>query len=249
MWRHTWGSIAGRSHARDHRPCEDSVHVRAIQHRLIVAVADGAGSASLSKCGSSLVAKVLVEEAAHNITDGMSASAIERMVQRSFWRARRVLERAARQFQRSLDEFATTGILVVATPQLLVTGHLGDGGAVAVTRDGDFLTASAPSQGRYANETFFITDDDYADRIKLSVDRRSVLGIAAFSDGLQDEAFDRRGQPAASLFGPIFRWLEEDDELVAAAKLQSFLECPDLQSKTDDDITLAVALTVPPTHG
>jgi hypothetical protein len=134
---------------------------------------------------------------------------------------------------------------VLSTPETTLVMQIGDGGAVIDVGAGLEL-AVAPMEGEYANSTRFVIDDDAADRLATCRYPHPVLRAAAFSDGIQRLALDlASGRPHAPLFERLFEVTAgaapgREEELHAA--LVRFLNSPDVNERTDDDKTLALAV-------
>jgi hypothetical protein len=104
--------------------------------------------------------------------------------------------------------------------------------------------------GEYANSTRFVIDDDAAERLVVRRWDAPVQRAAAFSDGIQNLALDlASGQPHAPLFDHLFAVTERaaagrEEDLHGA--LVRFLNSPDVNERTDDDKTLALAVRTAP---
>ena len=121
---------------------------------------------------------------------------------------------------------------------------VGDGAAV-VGDDTDTLMALAtPHSGEYINETTFITSPEAIQTAQVGVWHGVARHIAAFSDGLQMLALKMpAGLPHAPFFMPLFHFMASmTDAADAQDQLAAFLRSPRVRERTDDDVTLLLAV-------
>ena len=230
-WRALASSVAGSGHRARGVGCEDSSCVEVGDDgTLLVAVADGAGSAPLAAEGSSRAVAAAMEamRAGVDLADVMAA-------------ARASLEPVAAGER--LGDRATTLLVVRVRDGVVETAQVGDG-AVVLRRAGALEVVAADEKGEYLNETCFLTSAGWLESLRCaSVDADGVDGVAAMTDGLQLVAFDlATGVPHAPFFEPFFAFVAGDGEVEGLA---TFLGSDRVGERTDDDVTLAVAALVP----
>ena len=219
---------------------------------LIAAVADGAGSASLSDVGSSLAvdssvraAEIHLRESHDHAPHALDKACLSRTVRVAMEEARCVLEEEAERRSIDLVQFATTRLLVIHTGTLRAGGQIGDGAIVVAQSPDSYSTFIAPRRGEYGNQTNFLTAKDAMSRIDVRADRVDVgFGhLAMFTDGLQDLVLNAADDsPHVPFFKPMFAWLESrSDSDSATLEMSTFLESPRVRNRTDDDLTLLLA--------
>jgi serine/threonine protein phosphatase PrpC len=165
----------------------------------------------------------------------------------TFQNARTALEQLGEEHDEPLRSFATTLTCLVATPEQLVVGQLGDGAVVAVGEDGDLNTVTTLQRGEYANETNFLTQDQALDLVTIQVIDEQVQALAVMSDGLTRLALKRpNNEPHPPFFKPLFAFVESsassNDPAQANDALIEFLTSPRVCERTDDDKALVLAL-------
>ena len=104
-----------------------------------------------------------------------------------------------------------------------------------------------PQSGEYANCTWFVTDDDAAERVQ-SVAAEGVDEVALLTDGLQGLAlrFDTR-EAHGPFFEPMFARLRAEGEGEdLREELRAFLGSAPVNQRTDDDKTLVLATRLLP---
>lgn len=231
-WTVTAAKQAGTSHLRRGEGCADAFAVGNGDGVLVLAVADGAGSA---RCGA--------EGAAH-----AASRAVEIALQETDLRS---------VFQGTLDsllemvgerppaDFHTTLLLAVLTDDTLSVGNIGDGWAV-VREEGALRAVAAPVRSEYVNETFFLTSRGaLEDAVYEVVPASGLDAVALLTDGPAWFSIDLDNRtPSAALFGKLFAFAsdasrpsEERDE-----ELARFLSSEMVLRKTDDDKALILAV-------
>ncbi len=241
-WRVVGASVAGSSHQRFGQLCQDAAGwALGPERSLIVAVADGAGSASLGREGAQLAVSTAVEflSSRRSLDSGNSSkdqltSALEH--------ARFALRSDAEERGVEVRELATTLILLQATRNHVATIQVGDGAAVVEDHRVGVVGLTKPQAGEYINETMFITSEDAMEWAQTAVHEGSLFGGAIFSDGLQMLALNMpEGTPYAPFFNPLLRFVGAATDAGAADdQLKSFLLSPRVTNQTTDDLTLVL---------
>lgn len=241
-WRVVGASVAGSSHQNYGQPCQDAAGWALGPDRcLIVAVADGAGSAKLGGEGAQLAVSTAVNHLAGRRSLG-SGDASKNDLIAALELARSALISEAEDRGVDVRELATTLILLQATPHSVTALQVGDGAAVIEDRQNGVLGLTKPQVGEYINETNFITAEDAMDRVETVTRQGSPSGGAVFSDGLQLLALKMpEGTPHTPFFDPLLRFVSSATDASAAdEELRSFLSSPRVTNQTTDDLTLVL---------
>ncbi|TPW10016.1 MAG: Serine/threonine protein phosphatase, partial [Halothiobacillaceae bacterium] len=235
------------SHKKRGVPCQDVGEVQFTpQGMLIVAVADGAGSALHSELGASIA----VDAAMLGLAERFSTEELvgtehdTRELLRDVAReARQQVINAAHKLDVEKGQLACTLILCVASRTRVVVLHIGDGAVVIRMVDGGLQTLSAPVNGEYFNETHFLTDDTFDACGRFSACFGLPQEIAVITDGLELTAIDIKTYvPFAPFFNPLmdfFRDAESSD--FARMEIEALLQSPRVAERTSDDLTLILA--------
>jgi hypothetical protein len=245
-WRSVDGYAAGTAHLESNLPCQDRCEVGVLAGgRVAVAVlADGAGSAAYAERGAELVCAALMDAITNDVASVHDLATIDDATVRS-WLAdvRAHLAGEAAHHDHDLREYAATALACVASGDHTICLQLGDGGIVVRAPGDPFAVAIWPENGEYANQTYFVTDDDAIDRLAIARFGR-VDDVVVFSDGLSRLALDHATRTAfAPFFEPLTRTVRESDRSQAqlCADLDAYLESPAINARTDDDKALAIA--------
>jgi hypothetical protein len=245
VWRTIGASVIGTSHLAAQTRCQDhsgyAVVERADGEAIVIALADGAGSAAASFHG----AKTAVDASIAYLTQALGGSGAlhaDEMIAACFAAAReRVLDVAA-EYRHDARDYSSTLLVAVATPSATGVGQIGDG--AIVLDDGGLRAATWPQQGEYANSTHFLVDADALERLVVA-DGGPARRIAVFSDGLQSLALRYDTQaPYEPFFAPLFTYLESAAKPDAEVEdeLRAYLGSPAVNARTDDDKSLVVAV-------
>jgi serine/threonine protein phosphatase PrpC len=247
-WRVAGASVAGTAHERAGIACQDA-HRWAILSNgcLIIAVADGAGSAARSGEGAQCAVEAAETTLSHLLEDGppIDDQAWREAIAATLEAALAAVDTHAEGMNTPVRDFATTLTVVAATAEHLAVGQVGDGVAVAEGADGLFL-AVAPQRGEYANEVSLLTSPQAVEGAAIVTFPAAVRALTVTTDGLLRLAVRLPSHaPHAPFFRPLFAFLAETADLTTAGEeLARFLASERVCDRTDDDKTLVLAIHV-----
>lgn len=207
-------------------------------------VADGAGSAACGGQGAELAIEAAASFLVTKLAERELALSDELAVE-CVAAVREQLYAAASKDGRSARDFACTFLGVISSVHGTVIFQIGDGGIVLDVGNG-LEVPIPPMIGEYANMTRFVTDEDAIARLATHATTRTALRVAAFSDGIQRLALNMASNTAHEpFFSPKFAivakaTIEQEDALRLA--LESFLNSAEVNERTDDDKSLALAV-------
>lgn len=209
-------SKRGRSHAKAGGFREDDFALATHGAWHIAAVADGAGSARLSRRGSRLAVETVTRELPAMLDEHLGAdfacpgdhqalsdAAQNEVAQRLYktlvaasYAALEALQKQADELEEPVASLSTTLILVIARrfEQRWFVGafSIGDGGAALLDLESKtVLPLTAPDSGEYAGQTRFLAKSEFADADEVSKRLRIATperftAIALMSDGVTD---------------------------------------------------------------
>lgn len=241
-WRAVGVSVEGAGHRVRGAGCEDAHLARRTDTGLVLVVADGAGSAARSQRGAEAVVTAVGDVLAGADVADLALVAV------AIGRARAALEAEARDVGCPLGDLATTVHVAWLAGERLLTGQIGDG-AVVVRSGGGLRSLDAADRGEYLNETVFLTSSAWDTEARFGAhDASDIDAIALMTDGLQLLAFDlAEDAPHAGFFEPMFSWVVALGDGEGAMdrgrdELAAFLASERVQSRTDDDTTLVLAV-------
>jgi hypothetical protein len=243
VWTALGESVTGTSHRARNVPCQDAFRFRTFGSAgewLVIAAADGAGSASHSETGATLACDEFVRRVEALgpdklfTRDGMTAL---------FTEVRSVLLAKAERLNVRPRELACTALVAIVGPASGAFAQLGDG-AIVLGQGQDYSVAFWPEPAEYANATDFLTDDSFGDLVRLETVTDPIVEVAVFTDGLQRLALDFTARTAyPGFFRPLFNKLRtaaDPESLVEP--FRTFLDSDRVNERTDDDKTLVFAV-------
>lgn len=261
MWRSGYFSEVGTSHIRGNIPCQDSavVDISDDGNWLATTVCDGAGSAKYADEGSQYVSshfnsKLL--ELADRLRSKPPGGWVNDSIIRSVIEVRDGLRLLARGDD--LSDYHTTLVAVLLGPNGGLSVHIGDGAVFAGEATVDKLSkkwiinaysASAPENGEYANETFFITESAWLKHLRVLPLPKVNWAVLA-TDGGAEFLFDNDRKSLSSaalkrLFVDGDKPDGDDTGLVINSledRVENYLSDAAYVDLTSDDKTLAVVI-------
>ena len=159
--------------------------------------------------------------------------------------ARQRIRTAAERRGLSARDFACTLVLALSNGQETLVAHIGDGGIVARLADtGTWQALSWPDHGEYASTTRFVTDEPPTP-LRTHITRQPIDALALFSDGIERMVLDMATQtPFARFFSTMAAPLpnEPGKAHTLSDQLKAYLDSEAVNSRTDDDKTLVMAV-------
>ena len=247
-WRLASAVVRGTSHEATDLPCQDYVQFDQFDLAdgsgsvLVVALADGAGSAPRSAEGAKRACDEVVVAVKGDEPRLRCAAGSEVAVWAAFERARMQVDELAATEGVPVRDFASTLLVAVIAPWGAVFGQLGDG-AIAFGASKELELAFQVEQ-EMVNVTDFLTDGDAERKIQIRSVKDPIRRLAVSSDGLTGLLIDqkmRRPHPPAfdMLFAPFAGEMSDGD---ICDKLLELLGSQVVNARTDDDKSLLIAL-------
>lgn len=246
-WRVIGAAVQGISHRRLGLPSQDAQDHRVLPAGvLLVAVADGAGSADRSDQGARCAVTGALAALADALETGLpeESAGWESLMCMAFEQARQAVERLADEAGEPVRAFATTLTCALVAGDRLVVGQLGDGAVILMDPTGTLTAATRLQRGEYANETYFLTQEQALEQMEIQCLEQPVRALAMMSDGLTRLALSLPSQePYLPFFNPLFAFASAaTDEEMAADQLAAFLDSERVCARTDDDKALVLAV-------
>lgn len=248
-WKYFYSSVKGTSHIASNTLKQDNCEICLFKDYLISAVADGAGSAKYSDLSSKFICKLFVKKTKFWLAKNQLNDLSREIITEWFITFQKVINRAISIYKlESSREFATTLLFSVLSKDLNVFVQIGDG-IIAIGNEHDMNCVFIPQNGEFINTTHFATEICATNIFMYKKTPEPVDQIAMFTDGIEQIAFDLKGQkPFIPFFKPFFVALENlnnsgySENL--SRQLEMFLQSDRVNKKTDDDKTLFLASSI-----
>jgi len=245
-WRAIAASVAGSSHRAANRPNQDVARYAVLPSgALILAVADGAGSAPRAADGATTAAEAALAHLRRAQLDvSHTREAMELAVAEACAAAQAALEDQAARCQAPLADFHCTLTVGLAVEDEVTVGQIGDGVVVVQLADGTLQTMVRPRRGEYANETWFLAQPGALEDLVVATAPGPIRALAVMTDGLLRLAQELPAhEPHAAFYRPLFAFLAGVSDLRwAEAELAAFVASKRVAARTDDDRTLLLAV-------
>jgi hypothetical protein len=213
---------------------------------LVVVVSDGAGSATFGGEGASLICRALTVFTRNHFA-AVDDLPTDEVLQSWLEAVRELLRSTASRRNLAARDFAATLIFVISSGDESLVLHVGDGCAVLKDAETDSWIAPIwPFHGEYASTTVFVTDDP-PPNTAIARYQRPVSAVSVFSDGLERLALDLKArQPFAPFFDSVIAPVRNSEssgkDTQLSMKLSMFLDSDGVNSRSDDDKTLVLAV-------
>lgn len=259
-------SAVGTSHLRSDLPCQDAYATRSLPTgELLVAIADGAGSAADGGTGAQLAVRSALDLLVATLAKYRPASprAWRETVREAFQGALTAVEEHAARSAKPTRTYATTLLLAILHREGIACGSIGDCIAVCQTAEGHLCSLCAPQRGDYANATNFLTQPQALQQLDIQLTEAPVHYAAFLTDGLAPLAMNlAHNRPHPPFFEPLFAFVanagveaevvssveeqKPDDQQnngdvndgLGVTQLRAFLDSERVNARTDDDKTL-----------
>ena len=194
MWKMINYEICGRGHKRNNIPCQDKSKVINRENTYVIALADGAGSASHSHFGAAAVvdsiSKFLLEKFDDIISNNNGAKVKEEIL----FVVRKELENIAEEHRCRIEDLASTMLVVVVKDDNFLIIHVGDG-VIGLIKDNEVKVASKPENGEFSNSTIFITAENAINYMKIYKGKTDKInGFIIMSDGTAESFYNKRSE-------------------------------------------------------
>lgn len=223
----------GTRHQRDDILCQDCVRINRDLPILACALADGAGSRANSRQGAECVVQTVTELLEQDFDQfyTMKSSEITQIIVQNCYQA-------LSQLEPPIYEMACT-LLFCAFHEdgRFLAGHLGDG-VMILEQAGELSVFSAPENGEYQNETYFITGTQAEEHLRIQRGNVNTPGtLFLMSDGTADSLYDYATGTPAIACRTLAVWLRDGEAAVIDQALAKNME-KRLSHHTSDDMSL-----------
>lgn len=235
-------SITGPQHRHKKLPCQDFYKFHTQGKNFVAVVSDGAGSAKYGKTGARIICETMVDLLKNSPVD-----LIPQRIAKAVETARRKLTlhrlNPGKKIA-TLNNFAATLVGVVYHQGKGLFFHIGDGAGLAFEGSKpDHFVASPPENGNFSCETFFYTQDNWQENLRLTK-FEGLNTIMLMTDGLTNFAFANDFQNIERGFVlPIHDFLSRQQTVSRAqTALSNTLDNAQARKFNSDDKTLLWAL-------
>jgi hypothetical protein len=254
MWRVFSASATGQRNVDQGAAGQDASHCLVTGDVLSAVVCDGAGSAQEGRTGANFMARALAEQLSSSLDadrrlldlEAEGNARLEAVLRDTIEAVRGRLADLAASAERALPDYSCTLVGCVASTRGGCLFHIGDGFAIVQGAAGETVL-SPPENGEYADETYFVTDENWKDHLRLTPLAAPGSGcvIGLMSDGTAPFAIDRaRTGFFRPFIDPVAAYLRNASAPTGNEALRNLLESPRASEISSDDKTLLLAFAL-----
>jgi hypothetical protein len=235
-------TVRGPAHVKAKTRCQDAHRTFVLDSgTVIVAVADGVGSAERSDVGARFATHYAVDHLIEQLSTAGDRSVGDVMLG-AVTATRDRLYSYAEQTETDLRSLACTLLIAVLRDGAAYMAHVGDG-AIVARQAGKWVVASEPEQTTYVNYVTPLTSTNWRQACRIKA-VSEVEALCLFSDGIERTCVSRDGQDYVvneGFFGPIYEAATRASSVEdATRRVASTLDGPRLAAASDDDKTLVM---------
>jgi hypothetical protein len=240
-WAFAKASVRGASHIQGGSPCQDaSVVCTDDSGKWVVAVvSDGAGSAARAEEGAKHVSEKFTSAllALANELDSAEPGAwITDFVVQKVLDTRSELRNLGGD--ENIRDFHCTLVACLISQSGGFAIHIGDGAIFGQAVSEDLELISAPENGEYANETYFITESNWTQHLRVTP-FSSMQWLFLCTDGGAALAMRNEKTAKVGFVYPVLKALADAEDNVTRDKIiETFISDPKADTVTADDKTL-----------
>ncbi len=231
--------IPGSRHLREGSDSQDYVLAKLTDEFACVVIADGAGSVKNGGEGARLVTSVarsVLVDWNTDIFDMTEGSLREELITE----LKIQLHELARKMECEFESFASTLLFFATDGKRFLAGNLGDGLIGVINEQNHAETLLGPENGNFLNESFFVTDDDCINHLRLFSGSYSLSNIYfLMTDGSCDCLYDRKAKTFADALSIFADWTRKYDFRQVNEALYLSM-CKWFTQRTLDDCAIAL---------
>lgn len=248
-WKYVGASVQGTSHLSSSLPCQDASRWISFETEkdgevLVLAVADGAGSAVRAADGAKLACDEFLTQVRRYLEGGTIATITKSESEIWVREISQAIDFQAKSCELTSRDFACTFLAAILGRDYAACLQIGDG-AIVIAEGSDYQPVFWPQSGEFANTTYFVTDETALEQLQFTLFEKPIDEIAIFSDGMQMLTLQYSTKTAhAPFFRPMFARLRQEcpgESEPLTQELEEFLHSSAINDRTDDDKTLVLA--------
>ena len=234
-------SVPGQDSDKKIKTNQDSFYIFKKKNSISLIVCDGAGSAKFSHLGAKAFSKNLGRFCLKNSVQFTQEEIIDH-IKKGIKHIFKLLLRFSKIFKLNAckKDFATTILGFVQFSERLSIGfHIGDGSLIFLSKEEKTISfLSKPENGEYINQTFFITDDNWEEKLRFfKIDFKYEV-LLAMTDGVTAMAL-KNNMPFGGFINPIINFLVSHSDEKCIEALKSSLSSLKATQISNDDKTFA----------
>ena len=237
-WHLASAESQGVGHQKSGTPCQDKTLFQVSDDVAVIALADGAGSASLSHFGATVATETISNLLASEF-DGLYMDAESDVATHILATLLDALGAKSLELDCQPSQLASTLLAVAVKKGRYIAVHIGDG-VIGALGNTTIEVISEPDNGELANETKFVTSADAIEHLRLYRNQaKKYSGFILMSDGSAHSLYDKRARSLTKAVTKLFFACKNETCEHMSALLSELLD-EQLTKRTADDCSIAV---------
>ena len=240
MWESVCCEVQGIKHQKNGIPCQDKTFELFQNGVHVIALADGAGSASHSHFGAECVVRTISHLMVKHFQDYIACDDGRKVKEEIIRELRQQLEEEAQNRKCLLKDLASTMLFVAIREDQFIIAHIGDGVIGYLEGKSELKVASSPDNGEFANITTFVTSNEAT--ISMRLFKGTINNKNAFvlmSDGTEQSFYNKQTNKLANVIVKLmYKTCSLDKKDIKAQLEDSFNSI--IIKKTQDDCSIAI---------
>lgn len=234
MWNTIECAVIGRGHIKSNTPLQDKIYSYSSEAISIIALADGAGSASHSHIGAEIVTKEISDLLQRKFDELYFENSVEKVKSTIMDHLLTPLKLQSEKMNVNLKMLASTVLCVAIKANKMICIHIGDG-EIGAIKNGDLTVVSSPANGEYINSTYFVTSTTAFDRMRIyKGEKNGYTSFFLMSDGTSESLYQRKKR----MFSPVIKKILLQSKFISKENMDSMLTHSFetvIREKTTDD--------------
>lgn len=206
MWKMINYEVCGRGHLKTNIPCQDKTLITNKGNSYVIALADGAGSASHSHYGAQIVVNTISDFLINKFDELISNKNGVKVKGEILDVIRQALLQESKKRSCDIKELASTILAIAVKGDKFLIIHLGDG-VIGFVKDNILKVASKPENGEFSNSTIFVTSGNAINYLKLYKGKTDgISGFAIMSDGTAESFYHKKSERLSMGIKKIIDW-------------------------------------------
>ncbi len=247
-WKQSHTYVIGKDHVKLNQSCQDRTYYAKEDGVHVIALADGAGSRKTSEIGAEVVTKSICELLASEFFNFFIGCEKRGKDELDYLKDNKMLKKIIlntllnelKKQSEKVDELSSTLLFCALYKNKYIIGHIGDGVIGGIFEEADGLTIrtlSEPKNGGAPNITFFVTDNDAIDHLRItSGEFTNLRGIILMSDGPAEVMYNKNTGLNENVI-KIFNNFDKKTPSEYNQILSKFL-CEKIANYSSDDLSL-----------
>lgn len=254
-WKNAQTYVIGKYHISNNMVCQDRTYSMDYNGVKVIALADGAGSQPQSEIGAELVCKKICDILSEHFNEYLLMFEYEKtnlskhnkkmelLKKDIISKLSSALKNKAIELDVPVKCLGSTLLFFAIKDNFYIMGHIGDGVIAGLFNENNrpnIKVISKPENGAASNITFFVTDSDSSEHLRLSAGKlENLTGVIMTSDGAGDILFNSNGVDKSTyeLFSKFYNKTNGEYETMLARFLSEVIA-----NYSTDDLSLNLLL-------